>query len=640
MRVPEVLLSLTDQGVIDEVVRPLKSGKEAQVYLVRVDGEPRVAKVYKDAEHRSFKQRAQYTEGRRVRNTRDQRAIERHTRHGKTQEEERWKSAEVDVIHRLHAYGVRVPTPYNYIDGVLIMELVRDEDGHPAPRLGELDLDRDTATAYFDQLLKEVVKMLCAGIVHGDLSDYNVLVDVEGPVIIDFPQSVDASQNRNARQLLVRDVDNLSAFLARCVPNTRRQPYGQEIWAAYESNLLTPDLQLTGSFRRSSKPTDMSSLLEHIEEADSDERVRREKVAGVVGVRPRKREVIIVPAGSQASRDGDRRGQRGPGGGQGRNASGPNASGPSAGGQRNQSSGGQRNQSSGGQRNQSAGGQRNQSAGGQRNQSAGGQRNQSAGGQRNQSAGDPSARQPSYQGSGNPRGPSSGDQGARTQGSPQRGPENRSATDRPSHPGNRDQAERGGRNGSTGHGASGHRQGQGSSGDPRRREEGGGPPHDDARAAEGEGAPRKRRRRRRGGSANGSSPNGGSPHGNQAGPANERREPGGAHASAPSAQPRSSGAPSSGPRSSGAPSSGERGSSPRSYGSPSSSSESSGSQSTSAQPTSAQPTSSRPSGGAPSSGGRPGGSGGGSEAGSEAKPRRRRRRRRQGPDPRAGGATS
>ncbi|MEQ8765497.1 MAG: PA4780 family RIO1-like protein kinase [Planctomycetota bacterium] len=302
MRVPEVLWSLTDQGVIDEVVRPLKSGKEAQVYLVRAGGDVRVAKVYKDASERSFKQRAQYSEGRRVRNTRDQRAIDRRSRHGRAQEEQAWKSAEVDVIHRLHAQGVRVPAPWNFIDGVLIMELVRGDDGYPAPRLAELDLDAQTATAYFERLLREVVKMLCAGIVHGDLSDYNILVDADGPVVIDFPQSVDAAQNRNAKKLLIRDVDNLSAFLSRFSPSARRRPYGEELWAAYESNTLTPDLELTGRFQRSSAPVDMRGILSQIEDADEDERRRREKVGGQP---QRKREVVMTapqPEGGRGRR--------------------------------------------------------------------------------------------------------------------------------------------------------------------------------------------------------------------------------------------------------------------------------------------------------------------------------------------------
>lgn len=274
MQVPGVLVALQDQGVIDRVVRPLKSGKEAEVFLVESEGELRVAKVYKDM-NRSFKQRAMYTEGRKVRNTRDQRAMDRRTRHGKKQEEDAWKSAEVDIIHRLHAAGVRVPTPYNFIDGVLIMELVTDADGGVAPRLAEVDLDSETANAYYQQLLKEVVRMLCAGVIHGDLSDYNVLVDAEGPVVIDFPQAVDAAANRNAQKLLLRDVANLGNFLERVVPGTRLRPYGEEIWAAFENNQLSVDMKLAGDFRRSSKKTDVADVLGLIGEADEDEMVRR-----------------------------------------------------------------------------------------------------------------------------------------------------------------------------------------------------------------------------------------------------------------------------------------------------------------------------------------------------------------------------
>ena len=277
MQVPGVLVALQNQGVIDRVVRPLKSGKEAEVFLVESEGELRVAKVYKSM-HRSFKQRSLYTEGRKVRNTRDQRAIDRRTRHGKQQEEEAWKSAEVDIIHRLHAAGVRVPTPYNFIDGVLIMELVKDGDGDVAPRLAEVDLDSETANAYYQQLLREVVRMLCAGVIHGDLSDYNVLVDASGPVVIDFPQSVDSAANRNAKTLLLRDVDNLGHFLTRVVPGTRLRHYGQEIWAAFENNQLSADMKLTGDFRRSSKKTDVSDVLGLIGEADEDEKVRRGEV--------------------------------------------------------------------------------------------------------------------------------------------------------------------------------------------------------------------------------------------------------------------------------------------------------------------------------------------------------------------------
>ncbi|RLB60124.1 MAG: hypothetical protein DRI90_14420 [Deltaproteobacteria bacterium] len=313
MHLPETLLSLTDEGIIDEVLRPLKSGKEAQIYLVTAGGQVRVAKIYKDALQRSFKQRAQYTEGRRTRNSRDQRAIRGRTRHGRAQEEDAWKSAEVDVLYRLDAQGVRVPTPYNFIDGVLIMDLVRGADGQPAPRLAELALDREVAHAYFEQLLREVVKMLCAGIVHGDLSDYNVLVDAEGPVIIDFPQSVDAASNRIARNLLMRDVDNLSAFLARCVPGARRRPYGQEIWAAYENNRLTPELELKGQFRRSTKAVDMGALLEVVEDANEDER-RRRQASDASGPPPRRREVLVASPTNNKSRNGGRPRKRGQGG--------------------------------------------------------------------------------------------------------------------------------------------------------------------------------------------------------------------------------------------------------------------------------------------------------------------------------------
>lgn len=299
MRLPDVLSSLTDQGVIDEVVRPLKSGKEAQVYLVRAAAEPYVAKVYKDASSRSFKQRAAYTEGRRVRSSRDQRAMAKRTRHGKAQEEAAWKSAEVDILYRLHAAGVRVPTPHNFIDGVLLMELVRGDDGHPAPRLSELSLDAATARAYFDQLLAEVVRMLCAGVVHGDLSEYNVLVDDEGPVIIDFPQAVEAASNRNAKKLLIRDVNNLSAFLARCVPGTRRRPYGEELWKAYESNRLSPDYVLTGKHQRSKAPADVAGVLDEIDHAERDEARRRGEVPQ--GPPPRRRQVVMRPSASESA---------------------------------------------------------------------------------------------------------------------------------------------------------------------------------------------------------------------------------------------------------------------------------------------------------------------------------------------------
>jgi RIO kinase 1 len=276
MRIPECLVSLADQGIIQEVVRPLMSGKEAEVFLVVSGGELRVAKVYKEAQNRSFKNRAEYTEGRKVRNSRDQRAIGKRSRHGRAQDEAAWRSTEVDMIYRLRDAGVRVPTPHHFIEGVLIMEMVTDAEGNPAPRLGEVRLEPDEARVVFDQLVAEVVRMLCAGVVHGDLSDFNVLMGVNGPVVIDFPQAVDASSNQNARTLLLRDVGNLQRYLARFVPGYRPRPLAEEMWALYASSMLTPETRLRGEFRASQRRADTDAVLELIGDANYDERRRRE----------------------------------------------------------------------------------------------------------------------------------------------------------------------------------------------------------------------------------------------------------------------------------------------------------------------------------------------------------------------------
>jgi RIO kinase 1 len=274
MRIPDSLVSLADEGIIEEVLRPLMSGKEAQIYLLRAGGEARVAKVYKSANERTFKQRSEYTEGRRVRNSRDQRAMEKRSRHGRDQDEAAWRGAEVDMIYRLHAAGVRVPRPYQFIDGVLIMELITDADGNPAPRLGDVELDRQRASEIYDELLREVVRMLCAGVVHGDLSDFNVLLGPEGPVIIDFPQAVHASTNLNARTLLLRDIDNLHRFLRRFDPERRALPYGEEMWQLYQRGELTPDVRLTGRYRASEAKVDTRAVLDLIADA-RDEHIRR-----------------------------------------------------------------------------------------------------------------------------------------------------------------------------------------------------------------------------------------------------------------------------------------------------------------------------------------------------------------------------
>jgi RIO kinase 1 len=287
MRIPSSLTSLVEEGLIDEVVRPLMSGKEAEVFLVGAGGELRVAKVYKEAQNRTFKNRAEYTEGRKVRNSRDQRAIEKRSRHGRAQDEAAWRSTEVDMIHRLRGAGVRVPTPYHFIDGVLVMEMVADADGRPAPRLAEVSLDRDQAMRVFDRLLGEVVRMLCAGVVHGDLSEFNVLMGADGPVIIDFPQSVDAAGNQNARKLLLRDVANLERFLSRFVPDQRPRAFGEEMWDLYAQSLLTPETRLTGRHRASTRRVDTAAVLDLIGDANYDERKRRERQGlGMKGAPP------------------------------------------------------------------------------------------------------------------------------------------------------------------------------------------------------------------------------------------------------------------------------------------------------------------------------------------------------------------
>jgi RIO kinase 1 len=278
MRIPDSLAPLFDYGILEEVVRPLMSGKEAQVYVVVSGGKPCVAKVYKEAQNRAFKHRAEYTEGRKVRNSRDQRAIDKRSKHGRAQDEAAWRSTEVDMIHRLHAAGVRVPVPQHFIDGVLIMELITDAEGNPAPRLADLGFDPAGAQAMYDRLLREVLRMLCAGVVHGDLSDFNVLVGADGPVLIDFPQSVDTAHNANARKLLIRDVDNLHRFLAQFAPHARRLPYAEEMWELFQQNAITPDARLTGRYRPSERRANTSAVLELIQDANYDERKRRESL--------------------------------------------------------------------------------------------------------------------------------------------------------------------------------------------------------------------------------------------------------------------------------------------------------------------------------------------------------------------------
>ncbi|HXN30630.1 MAG TPA: RIO1 family regulatory kinase/ATPase, partial [Polyangiaceae bacterium] len=260
----------------------------------------------KEAQNRTFKHRAAYTEGRKVRNSRDQRAIEKRSKHGRAQDEAAWRSTEVDMIHRLHAAGVRVPVPHHFIDGVLIMELITDADGNPAPRLADLVFDPDGARAMYERLLREVIRMLCAGVVHGDLSDFNVLVAAEGPVLIDFPQSVDTAHNANAQKLLLRDVENLHRFLAQFVPHARRLPYAEEMWDLFQRNAITPETRLTGRYRPSERRANTHAVLELIADANYDERKRRESL-GLRGGPPavaRSEPARHAPARNNQSRSG------------------------------------------------------------------------------------------------------------------------------------------------------------------------------------------------------------------------------------------------------------------------------------------------------------------------------------------------
>jgi RIO kinase 1 len=281
MRTPERLEPLVEDGLIDTVVRQLMSGKEAMVFVVKNGDDVLCAKIYKEANKRSFRQAVDYTEGRKVKNSRQARAMAKGSRYGRQEQEAAWQHAEVDALHRLAAAGVRVPTPYNCHEGVLLMELVCDADGMPAPRLNDVVLSAEAARKYHAFLIRQVVYMLCAGIVHGDLSEYNILVDADGPVIIDLPQAIDAAANNNAARLLERDVENLATYFGQFAPELLRTDYGKEIWALYETAALQPETELTGHFKRDEKPTDLSSVMRVIDAARDEEEARLARMAGV-----------------------------------------------------------------------------------------------------------------------------------------------------------------------------------------------------------------------------------------------------------------------------------------------------------------------------------------------------------------------
>ncbi|MBT9596714.1 MAG: serine protein kinase RIO [Vitreoscilla sp.] len=275
MKAPKRLQSLIDEGLIDSVQRQLMSGKEAMVFVVRCGDETRCAKVYKEATHRSFRQAVDYTENRKVKNSRQARAMAKGTRFGREAQEAAWQSAEVDALYRLAGAGVRVPKPYNFHEGVLLMELVVDAEGAAAPRLNDVAFTAADARTHHATLLKEVLRMLCAGVVHGDLSEFNILLGADGPVIIDLPQAVDAAGNNHAKRMLLRDVENLRHFFGRFAPDLLATDYGHEIWGLFQRGLLQPDSALTGHFEKPKGLADVGSVLREIDDAKAEEAARR-----------------------------------------------------------------------------------------------------------------------------------------------------------------------------------------------------------------------------------------------------------------------------------------------------------------------------------------------------------------------------
>jgi len=293
MKAPPRLQSLIEEGLIDTVVRQLMSGKEAMVYVVRCGDETRCAKIYKEATNRSFRQAVDYTENRKVKNSRQARAMAKGSKFGRQAQEAAWQSAEVDALYRLAAAGVRVPQPYNFHDGVLLMELVTDAHGDAAPRLNDVAFTREQALKHHATLIREVVRMLCAGVVHGDLSEFNILlahdqaeVGSEGedvPVIIDLPQAVDAAGNNHAQRMLMRDVANLRDFFGQFAPELLKTQYGPELWSLYQSGLLSNDTPLTGRYQRVEGDVDMQAVMREIDDARAEDAARRLRMQTAAG---------------------------------------------------------------------------------------------------------------------------------------------------------------------------------------------------------------------------------------------------------------------------------------------------------------------------------------------------------------------
>lgn len=278
MKSPKRIQPLIDEGQVDEVICQLMGGKEAMVYMVRCGTEIRCAKVYKEANKRSFKKAVEYREGRKGRNSRRARAMEKGSRFGRDQLEAAWQNAEVDALYRLANAGVRVPQPYGCFDGVLLMELITDEEGSVAPRLGDVSMSAERALEDHAVVMKHVTRMLCAGVVHGDLSEFNVLMDEVGPVIIDLPQAVDAAANNNAQSMLERDVNNMTTYYGQFAPELLDSKYAKEIWSLYEDGELHPEVELTGCFEESTEAVDVDPVMQEIKAAFAEEQERQERV--------------------------------------------------------------------------------------------------------------------------------------------------------------------------------------------------------------------------------------------------------------------------------------------------------------------------------------------------------------------------
>jgi len=274
MKIPKRFKPLIEDGLINEVIQTIMSGKEATLYIVRCGAEIRCAKVYKEANKRSFKKSVQYQEGRKVKNSRRARAMEKGSKYGKQQQEETWQNAEIDSLRKVRDCGVRVPETFGCFDGVLLMELITDKNNQVAPRLADISMTEATAIKEHSIIINFIVLMLCAGIIHGDLSEFNVLIGKNGAVIIDLPQAVDAASNNNAELMFKRDVNNMTRYFANYAPKLINTSYAEEIWEHYEDGSLHPSITLSGVFKEPSALANVDTVIQEIKAALAEEEAR------------------------------------------------------------------------------------------------------------------------------------------------------------------------------------------------------------------------------------------------------------------------------------------------------------------------------------------------------------------------------